>query len=59
MALQLMKLKIDASTSTDVVPTDTRFFYVTTADTAAGSTLTIDAASFLRMMGLPLQHYLH
>jgi hypothetical protein len=26
MALQLMKLKIDASTSTDVVPTDTRFF---------------------------------
>lgn len=46
MALQLMKLLITASTSTNVEPTDTRFFNVTTADTAAGSTLTIDAADF-------------
>lgn len=46
MALQMMKLQINAATSTDVVPTDTRFFNVTTADTAAGTTLTIDAADF-------------
>ncbi|UOR13687.1 DUF4183 domain-containing protein [Halobacillus amylolyticus] len=46
MALQLMKLLIGASTTTNVVPTDTRFFHVTTAETAAGSTLTIDAADF-------------
>ncbi|UOQ95725.1 DUF4183 domain-containing protein [Halobacillus shinanisalinarum] len=46
MALQLMKLLISASTTTDVVPTDTRFFHVTTGETAAGSTLTIDAADF-------------
>lgn len=48
MALQLMKLFVSASTSTDAAPTDTRFFYSTTAPTAAGATLTIDAASFLQ-----------
>lgn len=48
MALQLMKLFVSASTTTDAVPTDTRFFYVTTAETAAGSTLTIDAADFFQ-----------
>lgn len=46
MALQLMKLLITADTATDVVPTDTRFFNVTANETAAGSTLTIDAADF-------------
>jgi len=48
MALQLMKLLVTASTSTNAVPTDSRFFYTTTAPTAAGATLTIDAASFLQ-----------
>lgn len=48
MALQLMKLFVAASTTTNAVPTDTRFFYVTTAETAAGSTLTIDAADFFQ-----------
>lgn len=46
MALQLMKIVVDVATTTAVTPQDTRFFYVTTADTAAGSSLTIDAASF-------------
>ncbi|AEH48085.1 MULTISPECIES: DUF4183 domain-containing protein [Anoxybacillaceae] len=53
MALQLIKLFVSASTSTDAVPTDTRFFYITTAETAAGATLTIDAASFLQDDGNP------
>ncbi|WP_027409780.1 DUF4183 domain-containing protein [Anoxybacteroides tepidamans] len=47
MALQLMKLFVSASTATDAAPVNTRFFYITTAETAAGATLTIDAASFL------------
>lgn len=47
MALQLMKLFVSASTTTEAVPTDSRFFYITTTPTAAGATLTIDAASFL------------
>lgn len=47
MAAQLMKIKVVVSTSTVTTPTDTRFFYVTTAQTDAGSTLTIDAADFL------------
>ncbi|WP_071392799.1 DUF4183 domain-containing protein [Bacillus tuaregi] len=46
MALQLMKLLVTATTTTEIVPADTRFFHVTNALTAAGSTLTIDAASF-------------
>lgn len=48
MALQLMKLLVTAATTTTVDPTDSRLFYVTTAPTAAGDTLTIDAASFLQ-----------
>jgi len=48
MPLQLMKLFVSASTTTDVVPTNTRFFYVTTTETAAGATLTIDAGSFFQ-----------
>lgn len=46
MALQLMKLLVTAATATVAVPTDSRFFHTTTSETAAGSTLTIDAASF-------------
>jgi hypothetical protein len=48
MALKLMKLLVTASTTTNAVPTNTRFFYDTTAGTAAGATLTIDAADFLQ-----------
>jgi hypothetical protein len=48
MALQLMKLLVTASTTTDATPTGSRFFYTTTAPTAAGATLNIDAASFLK-----------
>ena len=48
MPLQLMKLFVSASTTTDVIPTNTRFFYVTTTETAAGATLTIDAGSFFQ-----------
>lgn len=48
MALQLMKIVISASTTTTVVPTSTRFFNVTSAETAAGATLSIDAASFFQ-----------
>lgn len=46
MAVQLMKLKVNVATSTATTPADTRFFYVTTGETAAGATLTIDAAAF-------------
>ncbi|MEK4381744.1 DUF4183 domain-containing protein [Aeribacillus sp. FSL K6-2848] len=48
MPLQLMKLVVTASTTTNVVPQDQRFFYVTTAETAPGSMLTIDAADFFQ-----------
>ncbi|WP_391556977.1 DUF4183 domain-containing protein [Robertmurraya sp.] len=51
MALQLMKLLVTATTTTDAVPTDSRFFHTTTGETAAGSTLTIDAASFFEDTG--------
>jgi hypothetical protein len=46
MALQLMKLFVTATTTTETVPTPQKFFYVTTGETAAGATLTIDAADF-------------
>lgn len=46
MALQLMKLQITASSTIETAPEQQRYFYVTTADTAAGGTLSIDAASF-------------
>ena len=46
MALQLMKILVTATTTTNVVPSPEKFFYVTTAEIAAGSTLTIDAADF-------------
>jgi hypothetical protein len=46
MAIQLMKLNVTVSTSTVTTPTDTRFFYVTDAQTDPENTLTIDAADF-------------
>lgn len=46
MALQLMKLLVSVTTTTDVTPASDKYFYVTVAETAAGATLTIDAASF-------------
>jgi Domain of unknown function (DUF4183) len=51
LALQLMKLLVTASTTTNAVPNPEKFFYVTTAQTNAGSTLTIDAASFFQDNG--------
>ncbi|OPA08191.1 DUF4183 domain-containing protein [Bacillus cereus] len=48
MALQLMKIAATGSTVTMTDPDDSRFFYVTTAPTTAGNTLTIDAASFFQ-----------
>jgi len=51
MALQLMKIVVDASSTIETVPTDTRFFYVTTTPTAAGATLDIDAADFFSDTG--------
>ena len=46
MALQLMKLLVTATTTTTVGPTPEKFFHVTTAETPAGSTLSIDTADF-------------
>jgi hypothetical protein len=48
LALKLMKLLVSATTTTQTAPSDTRFFYETTSETAAGTTLTIDAADFLQ-----------
>ncbi len=52
MALQLMKIAINGTIDTDVNPNSAKFFYITTTETAAGSTLSIDAASFLTDDGL-------
>ncbi|MGO4886878.1 DUF4183 domain-containing protein [Anaerobacillus sp. MEB173] len=52
MALQLMKLLVTASTTTSVDPTPEKFFHVTTGETAAGSTLSIDTADFFDDAGL-------
>lgn len=46
MALQLMKLLVTATTTVETVPSPQKFFYVTTGETAAGATLTIDTADF-------------
>ncbi|WP_433748350.1 DUF4183 domain-containing protein [Falsibacillus pallidus] len=46
MALQLMKLVVSAASTINTTPASEKFFYVTTAETAAGATLTVDAASF-------------
>lgn len=47
MALQLMKIAISGTIDTDVNPESEKFFYITTENTPAGSTLSIDAESFL------------
>ena len=47
MALELIKLSINAATTTAVTPDDTRFFYINTTDVPAGSNLTINVADFL------------
>ena len=48
MALRIVKLFVSATTATTTTagPTVTKFFYETTAQTAAGSTLTIAVGSF-------------
>ncbi|QSO51088.1 DUF4183 domain-containing protein [Alicyclobacillus curvatus] len=46
MALGLIKLNIGATTTTNAVPSAQKFFYQNPSDVAAGSTLTVDAASF-------------
>ncbi|TMN23244.1 DUF4183 domain-containing protein [Lentibacillus cibarius] len=48
MALQLMKISIDGTIDTNVEPDSAKFFYVTTAETAAGDTLIVDAGDFLQ-----------
>lgn len=54
MALQLMKLNILVNTTTEATPSDTRFFYITTAQTDPENTLTIDAADFFDDLGTPV-----
>lgn len=51
MALQLMKLLVTATTTTETGPSPERFFYVTTGATAAGTTLTIDTEDFFDDLG--------
>ncbi|MEH6938708.1 hypothetical protein V7056_12735 [Bacillus sp. JJ664] len=47
MALQLMKILVDATATIETDPTASRYFYITTSTTAGGATLNINAASFL------------
>ncbi|WP_249872158.1 DUF4183 domain-containing protein [Oceanobacillus saliphilus] len=51
MALQLMKLQIEGTVTTNVDPDSAKFFYETPTETSAGSTLTIDATSFFQNDG--------
>ncbi|PNK22543.1 hypothetical protein CBR56_29085, partial [Bacillus thuringiensis] len=51
MALQLMKLVLEATTSVNVDPEATKYFYVSPTETAAGASLTIDAALFFDHTG--------
>lgn len=59
MALQIMKVLASATTVTTVSPVNTKLFYVTTAQTDGGGTLTIDAADFFWMMAQQQRHFLH
>lgn len=43
-----MKIVVAASTTINTDPTPEKFFFVTTSETAAGTSLTIDAASFFQ-----------
>ena len=51
MALQLMKLALEATTVVSVDPEATKYFYVSATETAAGTALTIDAALFFDNAG--------
>ena len=46
MPLQLMKIQVEATTSVETGPQLQKFFHVTTTETAAGSTLTINVDNF-------------
>jgi len=46
MALQLMKIQVEATSTVETGPQPQKFFHVTAAETPAGSTLTIDVAQF-------------
>ncbi|WP_067840934.1 DUF4183 domain-containing protein [Amphibacillus sediminis] len=52
MALQLMKLALDATVTTTLNPSTTKYFYVTTEVTPAGETLTIDPTDFFDDAGV-------
>lgn len=43
-----MKIVVAASTTINTDPTPEKFFFVTNSETAAGTSLTIDAASFFQ-----------
>lgn len=51
MALKLMKLALEANTVVRVNPKATKYFYVSSTETAAGTALTIDAAQFFDNAG--------
>lgn len=46
LPLVIMKLAIEATTTTTVSPISTRYFTVVTGDVAGGATLTLDTAEF-------------
>lgn len=46
LPLVIMKLAIEATTTTTVSPISTRYFTVVTGDVARGATLTLDTAEF-------------
>lgn len=48
MALEIMKIVAAANTTTNVVPTVTRFFRKVPSDVTGAATLTIDAVDFLK-----------
>lgn len=47
MALELYKIFVQGTTTTETNPTVEKFFFVTTTDTAAGADLTITADNFV------------
>ncbi|MBM7542074.1 DUF4183 domain-containing protein [Amphibacillus cookii] len=51
MVLQLMKLAIEASTTTAIDPESEKYFYVTEAEVTPGTSLDIDAADFFDNTG--------
>jgi len=46
MPLQLMKIQVEATASVETRPEPQKFFYVTPAETAPGTTLTIEVDDF-------------